>query len=317
MDEQLFLVMLLLFVKLVEGGFLKVHAASTESKSSLIASYLVPPHSWYFMFRVAELRKRHVIGAKVRVYCVKHDRCPVVIPRGDGEVVELETAYFVSHPLSLMNGPSLPNVNNEEEPNSNVTYEQHILMGLPHVVVHRLDALSPMSPPRPVWYDEGGTPRGPYVGVSTTATFGESVSDDAATSNLRLGERQLPAGSTSSEEITDFLQDRQAEIIVLCEGTCEVTGMALQARQSYRLEDIAFHQSFAPCVFPVGSNETIRRRGRWNPFAKNRARVENPRDICHEEYNNHRGATLEIDFGQFHQLISAPVNSMSCPYIES
>ena len=62
------------------------------------------------MFRVAELRKQHIIGAKIRVFCVRHERCPlseeaVGVGTGRGnDVVELETAHFVSHPLPLLNG---------------------------------------------------------------------------------------------------------------------------------------------------------------------------------------------------------------------
>jgi hypothetical protein len=294
----------------------------TKSKLTLVLAVLIslqlishcfsPRHSWYFMLRVAELRKRHVIGAKVRLYCVMHERCPVSVPDGDGEVVELETAYFVSHPLSLLNGPSSPEINNEEGANPNVTYEQSILMGLPHVVVHRLDSFSPMLPPRPRWYDERGTAHRPGVSISTTSSEGDRL----ACANADA----VAQGITSNEDITDFLHDRQAEIIAMLEGTCEVTGMALQARQSYRLEDISFHHTFAPCVFPVGPKQAIT-RGRWNPFAKKVARVDqddvNPRDSGDEVYNNHRNATLEIDFSQFHLLIPAPHDSMSCPYIPS
>ncbi len=262
------------------------------------------------MLRVAELRKRHIIGAKLRLYCVKHERCPVAIPRGEGEAVELETAYFISHPLSLMNGPSSPGANNEEEPNSNATYEQNILMGLPHVVVHKMDSLSPMLPPRPVWYDEGGTSHGPFVGTSTTDTAGE----DTAPSGFQIEERQILAQrSISTEDIIDFLQDRQAEIIVFLEGTCEVTGLALQARQSYRLEDIAFHHTFAPCVFPA--RPIANRRGKWNPFT--RKDNANPRDGCDEGYTYNRDAVLEIDFSHFHQLLPSPYDSVSCPFVPS
>jgi hypothetical protein len=268
------------------------------------------------MLRVAELRKRHIIGAKVRLYCVKHERCPVAIPQGEGEAVELETAYFVSHPLSLMNGPSSPGANNEEEPNSNTTYEQNILMGLPHVVVHKMDSLSPLLPPRPFWYDEGGTPHGPFVGISTTDTVGNSgLGEDAAPSRQVEEIQILAQGSISTDEFIDFLQDRQAEIIVFLEGTCETTGLALQARQSYRLEDIAFHHTFAPCVFPVIAN----RRRSWNPFTRKRSRVDdaNSRDDCDEGYAYNRDAVLEIDFSRFHQLLPSPRDSVSCPFVPS
>jgi hypothetical protein len=269
------------------------------------------------MFRVAELRKRHIIGAKIRVFCVRHERCPVSSRHG---AVDLETAYFVSHPLFLLNGSRTTSTfecGGEEEPNSECSLEQNILMGLPHVVVHRMDSLSPLVPPRPVWYDEGGVPHGPFDATSTTLITGDSATgEDTAPSSL-LMEEGLPHvpdnGRTAilptQEEITHFLQDRQAEIIVFLEGTCEVTGMALQSRHSYRIEDIAFHKTFAPCVFPARQNEAANQMKWWNPFAKNK--VQDSRGSFR------RNGALEIDFSQYHCLVPAPTDSMSCPYIPS
>lgn len=316
---------------------------------------------WYWMFRVAELRKRHIIGAKIRVFCVRHERCPVAMVGCDGgdaefggdNVVELETAHFVSHPLPLLNGSKSTNASansstssanvDEEEPNSECSFEQNILMGLPHVVVHRMDSLSPMMPPYPVWYDEGGVPHShgpsgiPLTTMSeaaTGSTAAESVEENAATSTLVAteAEEKQPAPSSlqppsrgsnidqpTQGEITHFLQDRQAEIIVFLEGTCEVTGMALQARHSYKMEDIAFHQTFAPCVFAVGTDGTAARSRKWrNPFAKSKAKVDqDSTPQGGEAYTFSENSTLEIDFSQFHDLLPAPYDSMSCPYVPS
>ena len=120
-------------------------------------------YRWYFMFRLAELRKRHIIGAKVRMFCVRHERCPIAMANGGDQdpetgnaVVELETAYFVSHPLPLVNGSQSTNTTNNNHSGltsanasdvSESSYEQSILMGLPHVLVHSMDGLSPMIPP--------------------------------------------------------------------------------------------------------------------------------------------------------------------------
>ncbi|KAL9185304.1 hypothetical protein ACHAXT_003081 [Thalassiosira profunda] len=306
---------------------------------------------WYWMFRVAELRKRHIIGAKVRVFCVRHERCPVALAGGGGgeggNVVELETAHFVSHPLPLLDGSQSTNATNgsaaasggdEEDPHSDGVFEQSILMGLPHVLVHRMDALSPLMPPRPVWYDEGGVPHTHGPAGGPLATVSESPTESAAadgtpgeTSSSLLatttGGKQPTASSLlgdqpTQEEITHFLQDRQAEMIVFLEGICEVTGMALQARHSYRMEDIAFHQTFAPCVFPAVAGATATSEGkRWNPFANRKAKVEQdprPSDMPGEEvYVVQPSAALEIDFSQFHDLRPAPLDSISCPYIPS
>lgn len=310
---------------------------------------------WYWMFRVAELRKRHIIGAKIRVFCVRHERCPVAMAGdeamaesgGRNNVVELETAHYVSHPLPLLNGsrsrsnpPPTSTDANEEEPVSESSFEQSILMGLPHVVVHSMDSLSPMVPPRPVWYDEVGIPHGPSVAPSTTlseahteSTSGESATgEDTAATSLLMEEGQpaassmlQPPGAASStdqpsqEEITHFLQDRQAELICFMEGTCEVTGMALQARHSYRMEDIAFHHTFAPCVFPAGANTPVKKKG-WNPFGKNtKTKVEDEKAQLGrtDEVHNFGNASLEVDFSLFHDLLPAAYDSMSCPFIPS
>ena len=318
-------------------------------------------YRWYFMFRLAELRKRHIIGAKVRMFCVRHERCPNAMANGGDQdpetgnaVVELETAYFVSHPLPLVNGSQSTNTTNNNHSGltsanasdvSESSYEQSILMGLPHVLVHSMDGLSPMIPPRPVWYDERGVPHGPQsVDPSTTlsearadGTVRESQTgnDDDKPSSLLMEERQstpysllqqMTAGGNntntnqpSQEEITHFLQDRQAEIICFLEGTCENTGMALQARHSYRMEDIAFHQTFAPCVFPASVTATSYPMGgkrTWrHPFARNKAKVEQEPTIS--QSGSKGNTALEIDFTQFHDLLPAPYDSMSCPYIPS
>lgn len=298
---------------------------------------------WYWMFRVAELRKQHIIGAKVQVFCVRHERCPVAMAGGEGgsnenggnNVVELETAHFVSHALPLLNGSKSTGSSgganaNEEAPHSEGSYEKNILMGLPDVVVHCMDSLSPLMPPRPVWYDAEGVPHGggtpPPSAASEVPT--ESTTEDGSSSllaaDLEEGAPVPPSPSSSllspsstnqptQEEITHFLLDRRAEIIVFIEGTCEVTGMTLQARHSYRVEDVAFHQTFAPCVFPAGSGALVATGGRqWNPFAaKSKAKVGD------DAYSFQGNAALEIDFSQFHDLLPAPYDSMSCPYIPS
>lgn len=305
-------------------------------------------HRWYWMFRVAELRKHHIIGAKIRVFCVRHERCPVAIVGGDGvdaesggsATVELETAYFVSHPLPLLNGSksnprSSPTDTNEEEPHSETSFEQSILMGLPHVLVHRMDSLSPMMPPRPVWYDAGGVPHSPSSPVvplttvseaRTENTSEESASENNASSTLLDAETgegpsalQPPSSGSGTdqptqEEITHFLQDRQAEIIVFLEGTCEVTGMTLQARHSYTMEDIAFHQTFAPCVFPAESNVSGSGKKWWNPFSKSKAKVDQD-SKGGPAYTARGNAALKVDFSQFHDLLACNGDSMSCPYI--
>jgi hypothetical protein len=268
---------------------------------------------WYWMFRVAELRTRHIIGAKVRVFCVRHERCPVGSKK-DG-AVELETAHFVSHPLLILGGSNVTAAPSSglaaTETKSDSAYEQSILMGLPHVVVHRMGSSSPMMPPRPTWYDEKGLPHGSLSASRGLTTIEEGSSSD---------------GTPSPEEISSFLQDRHAEIIVFLEGTCEITGLTLQARHSYRIEDIAFHHTFAPCVFPAissGRRVDSSEKRFWHRNNKSKAKVEDCTDhtstsLAPEEMDSGhqvQSAALEVDFGQFHELMTAPLDCESCPYV--
>ena len=48
--------------------------------------------------------------------------------------------------------------------------------------------------------------------------------------------------------IQAFLEDREIEIIVLLEGTDPTTSNTVQARHSYKGEEIIFDHAFAPCV---------------------------------------------------------------------
>jgi hypothetical protein len=154
--------------------------------------------------------------------------------------------------------------------------------------------------------------------ITTSLTAGDSALEDSVLQSLLTEEGQLTLdnvpddGGTAilptEDEITHFLQDRQAEIIVFLEGTCEVTGMALQARHSYRIEDIAFHKTFAPCIFPAGLDEAASQIRWWNPFTKH---MQEPSG------SSQRNVTHEIDFSQYHGLVPAPVDSMACPFIPS
>ena len=270
---------------------------------------------WYWMFRVAELRKRHIIGAKVRVFCVRHERCPIDKDvKEKSETVELETAFFVSHPLSILGGSKdtassgLPS-----ESISDSAYEQSILMGLPHVVVHRMDHTSAMMPPRPIWYDEKGMAYSP-------SSPGDDENDKKESTSLLATMEEGSSETPSQEEIQLFLQDRHSEIIVFLEGTCEITGSQLQARHSYRVEDIVFNHTFAPCVFP-GTSHSDASKKKWYNRSNNKAKVEDCSAATEEMdsmmHQQGQSAALEVDFGQFHELVPAPSDCISCPYVPS
>lgn len=177
----------------------------------------------HLMFRLGERRKHHLIEATVRCYGIRHERLPVQSIESSQNTngtddsfqpqrVPIETTCFVSKPMRLA------------QPDDR--FGSHLWMGLPQVVVHRMDEASPLVPSSPHWYDVGGTAR--------------KYPDD---------------NSLLIESIQDFWYDRDIELVVLVEGTDEGTGAATQARHSYKLCDIAWNHRLADCVHPYHRRE--------------------------------------------------------------
>lgn len=130
----------------------------------------------------------------------------------------------------------------------------HLLMSLPQVIVHCMDTASPLVPKSGVWCDK-----------------------DGRTHN----------DTSSNDEMMEYLSDRDMEIIVIVEGTDELTGQALQARHSYRWNDLAWDYTFSPCVQPWTEDE-----GQTNWLTAHRCeRRGDP--IC------------SVDFSRFHDIVPA------------
>jgi hypothetical protein len=158
-------------------------------------------------------------------------------------------------------------------------------MGLPQIVVHRIDRESPLLPTS-VWYDaEGGENHYPPhmgSGNNNDDTTKSETPDDPLAMTVRNNEADFGA-------IHDFLQDRDAELVVLVEGTDEGTGQYVQARHSYKTSDIAWNKAFAECVYPYN------RRQRRGPSSLD--------------------PVVTMDFSKFHDLVAAPLDCDSCPHI--
>jgi hypothetical protein len=279
----------------------------------------------YLMFRLGERRKYHLIEATIRVYCIRHERLPVTTttttsttsapgssrrnPKeatsengNDSNInpsqVRIETSHFVSRQIRL------------HQPDDR--YGSQVWMGLPQVIVHRIDEASPLMPPSPVWYDSQGMAHNFYP--STSAQQARTTSKAATTSlfssaNKRgLFPQELfdpPAPSESSSSVSlvptehamedelasmyEFLTDRDAELVVLVEGTDEGTGAAIQARHSYKTSDIVWNSTFAECVYPYN------RRHRRGPS------VLDP--------------VVSIDFSKFHDTVPAPIDCDECVHV--
>jgi hypothetical protein len=175
----------------------------------------------------------------------------------------------------------------------------HILMSLPQVIVHRIDQHSPLLPPA-LWYDAQGRSRQYPPSVEAC---GETVKgNDKQKDELAPAEQQY---MKETECLEDFVRDRATEIVVLVEGTDELTGAAIQTRHSYTFEDLAWNQSFVPCVFPFNEDQPDdeSRRCGWRALFLRRRRARRGPPLC------------VIDFARFHETEAAPLNSHSCPHV--
>ena len=156
-------------------------------------------------------------------------------------------------------------------------------MGLPQVLVHRMDASSPLIPKKE-WYDAEGRK---FPGVKRTQDREETRDEKTLEAdNLEFAQE--------TKTIESFLLDRDTEIVVLLEGIDEFTGTPIQTRHSYTFEELSWNTRFRPCTFPYtedlnGTRRTRRRRG-YPP-------------VC------------VVDFSRFHETLPAPVDVDSCPYL--
>lgn len=140
----------------------------------------------------------------------------------------------------------------------------HFLMSIPQVIVHCIDSTSPLIP-KSTWYDKD-------------------------------------ARAHEKTDLELYHKDRDIEIIVQIEGIDELTGQALQARHSYRWNDIAWDYTFAPCVEP------------WNGEAGGSAAGNGSEDRQHERREG--DPICSIDFARFHDITPAH-DTDECPYVPS
>ena len=142
-------------------------------------------------------------------------------------------------------------------------------MSIPQLLVHKLTPSSPFVPPSQ-WYDSNGQLH--YFNKSSSLFTDNPNNDDLL-------------------QMQQFWQDRQVELIVLIEGIDEVTGMAVQARHSYRYDDILLNHTFVNCVFPSSTDKSNKKKKKNSP------------------------RTLIVDWDLFHHVVPAPYNCQNCPYI--
>ena len=226
----------------------------------------------YFMFRIGELRRHQLIDASAHAYCIRHERYPTGKSTSQQQQQQQEQEQEQQGDKSVKSNQAEEGVEDVETfhfitREMKLLQESHILMSLPQVIVHRLDEKSPLLPPK-LWYDEHGVPH--------------RLKDD-------------PTERSDSDEMYDFLRDGAAEIVVMVEGTDELTGHSLQARHSYSVEDVAFDHTFGSCVEP------------WTTDCDTSRRSCLPR--------RHGDPVVRIDFSKFHDLKPVDSNGTYDPYV--
>jgi len=268
----------------------------------------------YLMFRVGELRKHQLLQSSVRAYCIRHERHLVEPSAGthqgegtrttsndriearDGGNNYLGNDGVSDLTLERVGDHAIPTIEtvhyvtrplkllSEEE-----TGSSSILMSLPQVLAHRIDPSSPLFPPAPVWYDADGCPH------------------------------QVTDVTCSTEELEDFAYDREVEIVVLLEGTDELTGSASQTRHSYTTADLGWNQSFVPCVYPhtTESDDGNVNQPTRGLFRRRRQRSNSTprRSWGRRGRDSISPAVCVVDFARFHDTIPAPEDSATCPFV--
>ncbi|KAL4175422.1 hypothetical protein KRP22_000388 [Phytophthora ramorum] len=166
----------------------------------------------YFMFQVCEMRKHQLVEAHVRMYAIRHDE-------------EFgEHYYFQSYPMRI------------QHPDDDLG--GMLLLALPSVVVHRMDAWSPLL--RPKSAETCGQHHNPARGY----LFPEPLCREA---DAQSGDRD---GAVNVNQTTNpqYWAESQLEVVVLVEGIDAVTSATIQVRHSYKAEDIVFNHRHVNCV---------------------------------------------------------------------
>lgn len=286
--------------------FHRISRGASRSRSILFSDKAVVrnikgvPH---LMFRLGERRKYHLIDATVRCYCIKHERIPNYHPHS--------TTDIEAHLSSVIDGGEETNNKNNNNHQNDFTvrvettsfvskqmrlvspddrFGSHLWMGLPQIVVHRIDEKSPLMPCAPLWFDAGGNAhRYPPQPCSETSLPSSQDVDLLGGNGSGSNSGFQNNNNDNLECIQTFLMDRDIELVVLVEGTDEGTGASTQARHSYKLCDIAWNHRFADCV------HSYNRRERSGPSSLDPA--------------------VSIDFAKFHDILPAPLDCETCAYV--
>jgi Inward rectifier potassium channel C-terminal domain len=139
--------------------------------------------------------------------------------------------------------------------------------------------------------------------VSNASSWNDSNGTEHVVLSSTSGEKQQWTHNQAKKakgSIEHFLPNRETEIVVMLEDTDKFTGATVQARHSYRVDDISWKYTFANCIQPFGQHQDIPSEGGWIPRHCER-RVSDP--IC------------TVNFTKFHRLVSVSPDELNRPNI--
>lgn len=190
-------------------------------------------------------------------------------------------------------------------------HPDEILMSLPQVIVHKMDETSPLVPPSE-WYDAQG--RQHFFPQQQRSSMNDNSDNDNHLYDVQT-------------DIKEFWKDRAIEIVVLVEGTDELTGVAIQTRHSYcagdettlRIDhhteddagsevaeeegDVVWNRAFVNCIHPYNEYEDEERGGAFR------------RRRYSSSSHNHHHPVCTVDFSQFHDVVPTPRDCVASPYV--
>lgn len=201
---------------------------------------------FYFMFQVCELRKHQLTEAHVRCYAIispggrepDDDAGPDVRPASagtgglGGSSSSLDTNLFRRQTSENDFAGNAVNVRQCPmrliHPNDDVGAS--LLLALPSLVVHEIDAWSPFA--------QKDDFQDAFPGfVRRAADIGPDGYPE-----------EEPRKPPSRQDVEDFLKNTWIEVVCLVEGIEPTTSATIQARHSYANEDLVFDHGFAPAV---------------------------------------------------------------------
>lgn len=170
----------------------------------------------YLMFQVCDFRKHQLCEAHVRLYCVQHSETP-------GGVTFQTRAMRLQHPNDELGGM--------------------LLLVLPQLIVHRIDAWSPLCPP-----SHRNCPDGTPASGFHHFTEVPQRASDSENGQREIGPDVARPRAPNLLQVARYLAVAEMEVLCLVEGVEPATSGTLQARCSYTNDDIVYNASFQRCV---------------------------------------------------------------------